>query len=417
MKVWARQPKEFFERATIDVDGTLVVTTGECKEGMDISYKGTWGYHPLVVSLANTGEVLRLVNRSGNRPSHEGAAEEADQAIALCRRAGFRKIVLRGDTDFSQTEQLDGWDADGRDLRLRLRGHAEPGGNRGQPAENGLEEAGAAAAVRGEDRAAAAAGERQAADRPPPRVRGAAAAGARRWPSSTISPTRVPAGVPHGRGPQEHLGREGRSSGCSTRSATSSTSPTTGRVDAEEVVFEANDRCDQENLIAQLAGGVRALVGAGGQPGEQLGVHGDGRAGLEPEGLVGVVAAGGGPLARRSIRRRSSSVLRMEFRTFLNAFIKMPCQIVRAGRQADLPGAELQPAPAGVLPALRRRCVVDGADPEAGVRMLRSAATPNRTEVQPSPDMKQTTTRRLLRRPPRRPAPLRPCRAQKSRAN
>ncbi len=30
-------------------------------------------------------------------------------------------------------------------------------------------------------------------------------------------------------------------------------------VDAEDVVFEANDRCDQENLIAQLAGGVRAL--------------------------------------------------------------------------------------------------------------------------------------------------------------
>jgi hypothetical protein len=34
------------------------------------------GYHPLVVSLANTGEVLSIVNRPGNRPSHEGAAEE-----------------------------------------------------------------------------------------------------------------------------------------------------------------------------------------------------------------------------------------------------------------------------------------------------------------------------------------------------
>ena len=68
LNVWARQPKAFFERATIDLDGTLVVTTGECKQGMDISYKGTWGYHPLVVSLAETGEVLRLVNRPGNRP-------------------------------------------------------------------------------------------------------------------------------------------------------------------------------------------------------------------------------------------------------------------------------------------------------------------------------------------------------------
>ena len=113
LNVWARQPRKFFDRATIDMDGTLVVTTGECKAGMDISYKGTWGYHPLLVSLAETGEVLRIVNRSGNRPSHEGAAEEADEAIALCRRGGFRKIVLRGDTAFSQSEKLDTWARDG----------------------------------------------------------------------------------------------------------------------------------------------------------------------------------------------------------------------------------------------------------------------------------------------------------------
>src|SRR4051795_10201009 len=70
------------------------------------------GYHPLIVSLANTGEVLSIVNRPGNRPSHEGAAEQIDLAILLCRDAGFRAIYLRGDTDFTQTTRLDAWDAE-----------------------------------------------------------------------------------------------------------------------------------------------------------------------------------------------------------------------------------------------------------------------------------------------------------------
>jgi len=113
LDVWKLQPAAFFEEAVIDADGTLAATYGQCKEGMDISYKGQWGYHPLVISLANTGEVLYLVNRSGNRPSHEGAAEWLDKAIALCRRGGFRKVRLRGDTDFTQTGELDRWDAGG----------------------------------------------------------------------------------------------------------------------------------------------------------------------------------------------------------------------------------------------------------------------------------------------------------------
>ncbi|MDZ4684176.1 MAG: IS1380 family transposase [Planctomycetaceae bacterium] len=108
-KVWARQPAEFFAEARIDADGKTVATDAECKAGIDIGYNGVWGYHPLIVSLANTKEVLRLANRPGNRPSHEGAAAQLDECLALCREAGFRKIVLRGDTDFSQTAHLDRW--------------------------------------------------------------------------------------------------------------------------------------------------------------------------------------------------------------------------------------------------------------------------------------------------------------------
>jgi hypothetical protein len=113
LKVWRQQPKPFFDEAILDADGTMVETTGECKEGMDINYKGLWGYHPLVLSLANTGEPLFVVNRSGNRPSHEQAAWYFDQAIALCRKAGFKTITLRGDTDFTQCEHLDRWNQQG----------------------------------------------------------------------------------------------------------------------------------------------------------------------------------------------------------------------------------------------------------------------------------------------------------------
>ena len=113
VRVWRAQPAAFFDEAIIDADGTLAETTGQCKEGMDIAYNGVWGYHPLVVSLAKTQEPLFLINRSGNRPSAEGAAERFDQARTLCRDAGFRRVTFRGDTDFSQTSHLDRWDTDG----------------------------------------------------------------------------------------------------------------------------------------------------------------------------------------------------------------------------------------------------------------------------------------------------------------
>ena len=94
--------------AHIDVDGTLAPTLGKKKEGMDMSYKGVWGYHPLIVSLANTGEVLYLVNRPGNAVSHQGAAEWIDKAIALVL-PHVPRVCVRGDTDFSLTVNFDRW--------------------------------------------------------------------------------------------------------------------------------------------------------------------------------------------------------------------------------------------------------------------------------------------------------------------
>ena len=108
--LWLRLPKSERRQAIIDADGTDAPTDGEKKAGMGLSYKGIWGYSPLLISLANFREPLFLVNRPGNAVSHEGAAEWIDRAITLCEGA-FDEILLRGDTDFSLTINFDRWTA------------------------------------------------------------------------------------------------------------------------------------------------------------------------------------------------------------------------------------------------------------------------------------------------------------------
>jgi hypothetical protein len=70
-------------------------------------------YHPLLISFANTKEVLAIINRSGNVHSAEDAAGHLDKSIDICTKAGFRRIRMRGDCKFSQTQHLDRWNEQG----------------------------------------------------------------------------------------------------------------------------------------------------------------------------------------------------------------------------------------------------------------------------------------------------------------
>lgn len=107
-RVWAEGRKEKWKEALIDVDGTIAGTYGECKGGMNLSHKGIWGYAPLIVSLANTKEVLYLENHPGNVASHDGSVKWIDRAIEVVKPYA-EEICIREDTDFSLTGNFDRW--------------------------------------------------------------------------------------------------------------------------------------------------------------------------------------------------------------------------------------------------------------------------------------------------------------------
>ena len=330
VKVWQQQPAEFLEEAIIEGDGLMAETTGRCKEGMDINYKGQWGYHPLLISLANTSEPLYLVNRRGNRPSHEGAAARFDQAIALCQRAGFKRILLRGDTDFAQTRHLDGWHGQGvrfifgLDAMSNLVELAERLGNK--------------------------------AWNPP-----------RRDPKYTVEtlprkrPTNVKEAIVRSREfknirlQSEEVAEFDYAPGHCRRSyrivvVRKNLSVEKGEamlfddiryffyitnnrtMSASGIVRSANGRCNQENLIEQLENGARSLH----MPVDNLVSNWAYMVMASPAWIFKAWFALLLPEAGRwkqKHRKQKTAVLRMGFKRFVNGFMRVPCQVVRTGRR------------------------------------------------------------------------------------
>jgi len=329
-QVWAQQPDSFFDEAVIEADGTIVGTTGECKEGMDLSYKNIWGYHPLLISLANTQESMFIVNRSGNRNSHVGAAEYYDKAIRLCREGGFRKITLRGDTAFTQTAFLDGWHNDKvqfifgmpaiRPMVARARNLPETRWKRLHRRKK--YEVATTPRSRPENVKEQIVTDRGYKD---VHLEYEDVAEFRHQPSRCQATYRiviVRKNLRWMKG-QEEFWPEIRYLFYITNDT---------RSPPEEIVFSANKRCNQENLIDQLKNGVPALRAP-------LNT-------LHANGAYMVMASLAWNLKqwfallmpvsnrwRKHHEREKADVLRMEMRTFINAMIRLPCQVVRSGRR------------------------------------------------------------------------------------
>jgi hypothetical protein len=336
--LWRAQGSEFTAKtAVIDGDGTIVKTTGERKEGMGLSYNGIWGYHPLLISFANTGEPLFIVNRSANRPSHEGAPVYFDKAVALCRRAGFTDVLLRGDTDFSLTKEFDRWDDDGvrfifgYDANATLVEYAND--------ERTLHDDGYRELIR---RA-----EQVFVHKPlrarQPRVKEQIVREKRykniRLKSEDVAefvyrPNRckreyrfivVRKNLSVERG-EDVLFDDVRFFFYVTND---------NDITAQDVVLNANKRCNQENLIEQLKNGVRALHA----PVNTLNAN---WAYMVMASLAWTLKAWMAlslPVLTRWADKHCAqrdAWLRMEYRTFVNAVINIPAQVVRTGRRLVL---------------------------------------------------------------------------------
>jgi hypothetical protein len=283
-----------------------------------------------MVSLANTAEPLYLGLRGANRPSHEGVVDLYDRAIALCRQAGFSDVLLRGDTDFSLTAEFDRWHDQGvrfvfgYDARANLVERAE-----GTPDKLYHE--------------LVARAEREVATGPRSRPQNVkdAVVRARRFkvlrqkrqdvvdfsyrPGNCKKDYRIVAlrknlSVERG---EDVLFEQYRFFFYITND---------WDMTADQVVAEARSRCNQENLIAQLKGGVRALHA----PVNTLVAN---WAYMTMASLAWSLKAWCALLlpisprwaAQHTEQRRR--LLTMDFRTFLQAFIDIPCQVVRGARQ------------------------------------------------------------------------------------
>jgi hypothetical protein len=320
-RVWKKQPEGFLAEAYLDVDGTIAGTYGECKGGMAMSYKGIWGYAPLLVTLANTKEVLYAINRPGNAPSHQDSVPWIDRAIELVKPVAGR-ITLRGDTDFTHTAQLDRWNEAGICFILGLDAH---------PTAVQLAE-----------------GLSEPSWRPLERLpKYEILTEPRRRPERVKEAIVVQKGYLNEKLEAEHVSdMTYQPALCQQKHRLVILRKNisvqkgenvlfdevrylfylTNRWDlpVEQVVSLANGRCDQENVIEQLKNGVNAMR----MPVDDLVSNG---AYLVMAALAWNLKAWFALLVPE--RERGLELLKMEFRSFLQAVLLLPVQIIRAGRR------------------------------------------------------------------------------------
>jgi hypothetical protein len=275
-----------------------------------------------LVSLANTGEMLYLRNRPGNRPSHEGAFDYLDPAVDLTKKAGFKKVRLRGDCHFALTENFQHWDERGVEFVFGVAAHpslveiaegldskawkplqreVRSSGGRGEPKprvkERIVEERGYRNLVLEAEHIAEFVYQPKRCKR-----------------TYRVAALRKTIKVMQG---QERLIPEIRFHFYITNLSKS-------KLSTAAVVRQANLRCDQENLIEQAKNGVHAMR----MPCDTL---------LANDAYMNIACLAWSFKAWLGLlwpdRDQGKVIRRMEFRGFVSKLIQIPCQVVVTGRQ------------------------------------------------------------------------------------
>ena len=277
----------------------------------------------MLVTLANTSEILYTRNRPGNRPSHDGCFDYLDPAVDLVREAGFRNVRLRGDSHFSLTDDFDHWTERGVEFVFGLPAHPKL-----VDIAEGLDE--------GNWR---------------PLRRDGRASRSRRGPRKP----RVKQAIIEERGyknleleQEEYAEFAYRPIKCSSnyrvvvlRKTISVkqgqallipeiryhfyiTNVPKSELTARQVIRDSNDRCNQENLIEQTKNGVHAMR----MPCDTL---------LANDAHMLIACLAWNIKAWLALlwpdREQGEELMRMEFRRFVASIIAIPCQVVRSGRR------------------------------------------------------------------------------------
>jgi len=106
-RAWAMGAGPGAGRLVIDVDSTICEVEGHTKQGAAFGYTKVLGYHPILATRADTGEVLHARMRKGSANTARGTRRFIDEVAARVRRAGATgEIVMRFDSGFWSNDTI-----------------------------------------------------------------------------------------------------------------------------------------------------------------------------------------------------------------------------------------------------------------------------------------------------------------------